>query len=133
VHNNRKNTAIAGLSMGGGQTLNIIISDLDKYGYIGVFSSGIFGITGNGMFGQNTGPSWEEQHKEVLDNAKLKKEIKYFWFATGKDDFLVETSRATVEMLKRHGFNVIYDETDGAHTWINWREYLYHFAQQLFK
>jgi len=133
IKTDRQDRAIAGLSMGGGQTLNIGIPDLDKFAYLGVFSSGIFGITGNGMFGQNTGPSWEEQHKEILDNDKLKKGLKLFWFATGKDDFLVETSRATVEMFKSHKFDVIYKETEGAHTWLNWRDYLHEFAQYLFQ
>ncbi len=133
VKKDSKNTAIAGLSMGGGQTLNLIISDMEKYGYIGVYSSGILGITGGGMFGQNTGPSWEEQHQEVLDNADLKKGIKLFWFATGNEDFLIETSRATVEMLKNHGFDIVYKESSGGHTWINWRDYLYEFSQLLFQ
>ena len=56
-----------------------------------------------------------------------------FWFGTGKDDFLVETSRATVEMFRKHGFAVVYRETEGAHTWIVWREYLREFAPQLFQ
>lgn len=133
VKKDSKNTAIAGLSMGGSQTLNIIISDLERYGYIGVYSSGIFGIVGDGRFGSDAGPSWEEQHKEILDNADLKKGIKLFWFATGNEDFLIETSRATVKMLKNHGFDLIYKESSGGHTWINWREYLYDFAQLLFK
>ena len=36
-------------------------------------------------------------------------------------------------MLKKHGFNVVYQETAGAHTWINWRDYLHEFAPQLFQ
>ena len=63
----------------------------------------------------------------------MKKGLKLFWFATGKDDFLVETSRATVEMLKKHGFTVAYKETSGGHTWANWRDYLAEFAPQLFR
>jgi len=55
------------------------------------------------------------------------------WFATGKDDFLLRTSQATVELLRRHGFNVTYLETERGHTWINWREYLCQFAPQLFR
>ena len=130
----RDHRAMAGLSMGGGQTLNIGIPHLDKFAYLGVFSSGIFGITGRG-FGTNapSGPSFEEQNKMVLDDPKLKQGLKLFWFATGKDDFLLETSRATVEMFKKHNFNVAYKESDGAHTWINWREYLNEFAPQLFR
>jgi len=136
VFTDRQNRALAGLSMGGAQTLNIGIPNLDKFAYLGVYSSGIFGITGGGRGGNtNTpaGPTFEEQHKTTLDDAKLKEDLKLFWFATGKDDFLVSTSRATVEMFKKHGFNVSYTETDGGHTWINWRDYLNTFAPQLFQ
>jgi enterochelin esterase-like enzyme len=93
----------------------------------------VFGITGAGPGATRTGPSFEEQHQAMLNDAKLKKGLKLFWFATGKDDFLVETSRATVAMLKKHQFDVVYRETDGAHTWINWRNYLTEFAPQLFR
>jgi enterochelin esterase-like enzyme len=132
VYSDPQNRAIAGLSMGGGQTLTIAFANPARFAYIGVYSSGIFGIAGG--FGNNpSGPSWEEQHKDVLDNAEFKKGIKLIWCATGKDDFLVATSRASVEMLKKHGFDVTYKETDGAHTWLNWRNYLIEFAPQLFK
>jgi enterochelin esterase family protein len=133
VYTDRSHRAIAGLSMGGGQTLNIGIPHLDKFAYLGVYSSGIFGITGGGPGGARQGPSFEEQHKAILDDAKLKKGLKLFWFATGKDDFLIATSRATVEMFKKHGFDVEFKETEGAHTWINWRNYLDEFAPQLFR
>lgn len=130
----RGSRALAGLSMGGGQTLNIGIPNLNKFAYLGVYSSGVFGITGGGRGGNTPpGPSFEEQHKTVLDDAKLKEGLKLFWFATGKDDFLIETSRATVAMFKKHGFDVQFKETAGAHTWINWREYLNEFAPQLFQ
>jgi len=136
VQTDRASRAIAGLSMGGAQTLNIAMANLEKFAYVGVYSSGVFGIAG-GRGGTNTntpaGPTWEEQHKDALDNAKLKKGLKLFWFGTGKDDFLVETSRKTVEMLKKHQFDVVYDETAGAHTWIVWREYLHDFAPKLFQ
>jgi enterochelin esterase-like enzyme len=133
VYTDRKSRAMAGLSMGGGQTLNIGIPHLEKFAYLGVFSSGVFGITGGGPGVPPQGPGFEEQNQAVLDDAKLKKGLKLVWFATGKDDFLVETSRATVAMLKRHHFDVVYQETDGAHTWINWRNYLNEFAPQLFR
>ena len=134
VHTDRANRAMAGLSMGGAHTLNIGIPHLDKFAYLGVYSSGIFGIAGGGAGGnQPQGPSFEEKHKAILDDAKLKEGLKLFWFATGKDDFLVETSRKTVEMFKSHKFDVIYKETGGAHTWDNWREYLHEFAPKLFQ
>ena len=116
--------------------MNIAVPNLEKVGYFGVFSSGVFGINGGGRGGAPgaaTGPTFEEQHKDVLDNAKLKKDLKLVWFATGKDDFLIETSRGTVAMLKKHGFNPVFIETTGGHTWVNWRNYLNEFAPLLFQ
>ena len=64
-----------------------------------------------------------------------KKNIKIFWLAAGKKDFLVPPGRTieAVELLKKYGFNPEYKETDGGHDWNNWRNYLHEFAQQLFK
>jgi len=129
VITDRDHRAIAGLSMGGGQTLSIAIPHLEQFAYIGVYSSGVFGITST----NRTSPAFEDQHKDILDNAKLKKGLKLFWFGTGKEDFLVQTTRATVDMFKKHGFDVAYDETPGAHTWIVWRNYLHDFAPKLFQ
>lgn len=132
VHTDRQHRAMAGLSMGGAHTLNIGIPNLEKFAFLGVYSSGIFGITGGPGGNQQQGPTFEERHKAILDDARLKEGLRLFWFATGKDDFLVETSRATVAMFKKHQFTVTYRETEGAHTWINWREYLNEFVPQLF-
>jgi enterochelin esterase family protein len=134
----RAHRAIAGLSMGGGHTLNIAIPHLEKFAYVGVYSSGIFGIVpGAGRGGAPTaapaGPSWEEQHKAELDNAVAKKGLKLLWFSTGVDDGLITTTRATVDMLKKHAFTPVFKESPGAHTWINWRNYLNEFAPQLFQ
>ena len=129
------NRAIAGLSMGGNQTLNIAIPHLEKFAYIGVFSSGI--ITGaRGAAPAETGPfaeSWEKQHLSELDNAASKRGLGLMWFSTGKEDFLIDTTRKTVELLKKHGFKPVFLESEGAHTWLNWRDYLSAFAPQLFQ
>ncbi len=133
--NTRQNRAIAGLSMGGGQTLNIGFLNLDKFGYIGVFSSGA-GLGGGRGAATATpgGPSpWETSHKANLDDAGLKKGLKLLWFSTGVDDGLMANTKATVEMLKKHGFNPVFKESPGAHTWINWRNYLDEFTPQLFQ
>ena len=73
------------------------------------------------------------QHKADLDNAELKKGLRLVWFGSGKDDFLVQTSNATVAMLKKHHFDVVSRESAGGHTWINWRDYLAEFAPLLFR
>jgi enterochelin esterase family protein len=131
VRADRANRAIAGLSMGGAQTLEVGISHLQDYGYIGVFSSGVFSI--NSRRGPTPGPSWEERHKTQLGDAEFKKGLKLVWFATGKDDFLIDTSRGTVKMLRAAGFDVVFKETEGGHTWLNWRDYLAEFTPLLFR
>lgn len=132
VHTDRANRAIAGLSMGGAQTLEIAIPKLDEYAYFGVFSSGVFGITRDGPSIPG-GDTWETRNEKTLKDATLREGLKLAWFATGKDDFLLNTTKATVEALKKHGFEVTYVESDGGHTWVNWRNYLHEFAQKLFK
>ena len=120
----RPHRAIAGLSMGGGQTLNIAYSHLDWFSAIGVFSSGIL-VGGNA--------EWEKSHLAALDDASLKKGLKTVWFSTGSDDALLPRSKSTVELLKQHGFAATFTESTGAHTWINWRNYLNQFAPLLFR
>jgi enterochelin esterase family protein len=129
----RRHRAIAGLSMGGNQTLNIAIPHLDKFAYVGVFSSGLLGRPAAGGASGPTGPTaWEEQHREALDNASAKSGLKTLWFSTGKEDRLMPTTLATIDMLKKHGFQPVFQESPGAHTWLNWRNYLIEFAPQLF-
>ena len=70
----------------------------------------------------------EAAYAKMRDNSSLKKGLKLVWFATGKDDFLLQTTHATVDLLKKHGFAPVYKETDGGHTWINRRLYLNEFA-----
>jgi enterochelin esterase family protein len=120
----RPNRAIAGLSMGGAQTLNIAIPALRDYAYVGVFSSAI-------LFGNAA--DWEARNKAGLDDADARRDLKLLWLATGTQDFLIQRTRETVDLLKKHGFNPVFRETDGGHTWINWRAYLTEFAPQLFR
>jgi enterochelin esterase-like enzyme len=134
----RPSRAIAGLSMGGNQTLNIAIPHLEKFAYIGVFSSGI--ISGSRGAAPAADPpaapfgeAWERQHQAALDNTAAKRDLRLLWFSTGKDDGLIATTRNTVELLKKHGFNPVFIESAGAHTWLNWRDYLSQFAPQLFQ
>ncbi len=133
VYNDKPHRAIAGLSMGGSQTLNAALPHLDKFSYIGVYSSGLIGSFARAGAAAPTGPSWEEQHKAELDNPAGKKGLKLVWFATGVDDGLMPTTKGTVEMLKKHGFSPVMKESPGGHTWINWREYLNEFTPQLFQ
>jgi enterochelin esterase-like enzyme len=132
IRTDRAHRALAGLSMGGAQTLDIAMAHLEQFAYIGVFSSGVFGITGQGPGARPDAPPWEERHAAALDDASAREGLKLVWFATGRDDFIIETSRATVDTLRKHGFDVEFKETGGGHTWKNWREYLNEFAPRLF-
>jgi enterochelin esterase family protein len=142
----RENRAIAGLSMGGSQTLNIALPNLEKFGYVGVFSSGLLNVFGRQPPGAGgppaaststqitpAGETWLKQHQAKLDDANLKKGLKLLWVGIGKDDFLLSTSRSTLELLKQHGYMPVSRESEGGHTWINWRNYLREFAPQLFQ
>jgi enterochelin esterase-like enzyme len=161
VLTDRAHTAIAGLSMGGNQTLHVAIPRLEKFAYVGVFSAGLFGgfpqlaPAGRGApspvpaaapaagapaaapapapGGPPLAEDWARQHAATLDNPALRKGLKRVWFSTGKDDGLITTSIATVELLKKHGLPATFTETPGGHTWINWRNYLNEFVPQLFQ
>jgi enterochelin esterase family protein len=124
VRSDRKSRAIAGLSMGGMQTLNISMAHLDRFAYIGVFSAGWF---------RQTPEAIESEFGAGLNDARAKKGLRVFWFATGKDDSLIPITRSTAEILKKHGFNVELQESPGMHTWINWRDYLHQFVPRLFQ
>jgi enterochelin esterase family protein len=144
----RANTAIAGLSMGGGQTLNIAIPQLERFAYIGVYSSGLLGAFPAPAPAPGAAPAaaaappasppltaadFEKMHAAKLDDAGLKRGLRLFWFATGKEDRLLPTTQATVDLFKKHGFAPVFKESPGGHTWINWRNYLVEFAPQLFQ
>ena len=140
----RANTAIAGLSMGGGQTLNVAIPNLEQYGYVGVYSSGLLGGFPELMRRRPDAPAgpaprmgptadeWTKMHAAKLADPALKKGL-LLWFATGKDDFLLATTQATVTLFEKQGFSPVFKLTEGGHTWINWRNYLLEFVPQLFR
>jgi len=149
VLTDRANTAIAGLSMGGGQTLNIAVPRLERFAYVGVFSSGLIGAFpapearepgaapagagGPPVSAPMTAADWEAINAAKLDDAAAKKGLRLLWFATGKDDRLLPTTQATVDLLKKHRFAPVFKESPGGHTWINWRNYLVEFVPQLFQ
>ena len=129
----RRNRAIAGLSMGGSQTLDIAFRHLDRFAYIGVFSSGATLGGGRGAGTTATPPDWETVHKSNLDDASLKKGTRLIWLSTGADDRLMANTKATVDLLQKHGFTPVFKESPGGHTWLNWRDYLREFATQIIK
>jgi enterochelin esterase family protein len=122
VLTSRGDRAVAGLSMGGGQTLNIALARPQDFSYVGVFSSAL-----------RVGGKKSDAEKQNQEAPADLKGVKLLWFATGKDDFLIQRTRDTVAQFKKSGSNPVFRETTGGHTWINWQLYLKEFAPQLFR
>lgn len=117
VKANKESRAVAGLSMGGMHTITASIEYPDVFGYIGVFSSGIFQ------------PSPDQEAKFM---ALKKAGTNKYWVACGKDDFVMESNKRLLDMLNKTGIKHEYFENAGGHTWANWRTYLSMFAPMLF-
>ncbi len=119
----RDHRALAGLSMGGGQTLQVVVSNPDQFAYVAVWSAGI---------GQNAG-DWETRNAAFLDNPKINDWIKLFSISVGDKDFTLTGSKALAEVLTKHGIKNQLHISGGGHTWINWRHYLNDLAPLLFQ
>jgi enterochelin esterase family protein len=116
------NTAIAGLSMGGGQALFAGLTNPNKFAYVAGFSASV----------PRSNPE-EQFASTVADPAATNKAFKLIWMATGKDDGLLQPDQRFVDWMKAKGVNVAWKETEGAHTWRVWRRYLAEFAPLLFR
>lgn len=127
----RDNRALAGLSMGGIQTLNIGIPNLDKFSHLGVFSSGWF--ANPNPFGVTMD---SEKYYDMLKANKdnYNDQLKVFWLSMGgKEDIAYENCRVMRDRFDKIGIKYDYFETPGGHTWPVWRESLYNFAPLIFK
>ena len=127
---NPENRAMAGLSMGGAETLRAAPSNLDKFAWIGVFSMGL-------QEGVNAGVNSDFLERNAAffaDPEKTNKQLKLFWIGVGKDDRTVtDGPKKLSETLKAHNIRHEFHESEGGHTWINWRVYLRDFTQLLFR
>jgi enterochelin esterase-like enzyme len=119
VMKDRDSRAIAGLSMGGSESLLTGLNNLDKFAWVGGFSSG--GI-----------PDDFEKDFPGLD-AKANQQLHLLWVACGTEDRLITVNRNFREWLKTKGITHTDIETPGMHTWMVWRRNLTEFAQLLFK
>jgi len=114
----REDRAIAGLSMGGSESLLTGLSNLDKFAYVGAFSSGGLPESYSATF-------------SGLD-AKSAKQLKKLWIACGTSDSLIEPNRQFKAWLKSQNVPFTDIETPGAHTWMVWRDNLIAFTPLLF-
>ena len=119
VINDRNSHAIAGLSMGGSESLMTGLNNIEQFAWIGAFSAG-------GL------PEPFDKDFPALD-AKMGQQLKLLWIACGTEDRLITANRNLREWLKTKGIQHADIETPGMHTWMVWRRNLAEFSGLLFK
>ncbi len=117
VQADREHRALAGLSMGGGQSLNFGLAHLDTFAWIGAFSAA-----------PNTKPAAEL----VPDPATARRQLKLLWLACGNKDDLIRISQGVHAYLKEKDVPHIWHVDGHAHDPTEWKNNLYLFAQRIF-
>ncbi len=119
VSKDRRDRAIAGLSMGGAESLYVGLNNLDRFAWVGAFSSG--GLS-------------DDYAKDFpgLD-ASANSQLRVLWIACGKEDRLLEFNQKLRAWLESKGVHFTPIETPGMHTWMVWRRNLANFAPLLFQ
>ncbi len=117
--------AIAGLSMGGGQTLRAITSHPDAFSHVAIWSAGLF---------RQNADAFESQNAAFFKKADMvNQRTKLFSISVGDRDFALTGSQSLSEVLKKHDINHDLHISGGGHTWINWRRYLHAYLPRLFR
>ena len=117
THTDREHRALAGLSMGGGQSLNFGLAHVDKFAWVGGFSSA-----------PNT-----KKPAELLLNPEAAKKLKLLWLSSGNKDGLIRVSQGVHAYLKEKEVPHVWHVTSHGHDPPEWKQALYHFAQKLFR
>jgi enterochelin esterase-like enzyme len=126
VASGAQNRALAGLSMGGLQTLYAGIRNTDMFAYLGVFSSGWFA---------NNPELSDPEYAYMKENTdKINKNLESFWISMGgPEDIAYQNCKVMMSKFNEMGIKYHYSEYPGGHTWPVWRHDLYSFAPLLFK
>jgi enterochelin esterase-like enzyme len=118
VSTGREHRALAGLSMGGGQTLNFGLAHLDRFAWIGAFSSA---------------PNTKAPAELVPDPSAVTRQLKLFYLSCGNRDGLFRISQGLHVYLKERNVPHIWNVDGHAHDATHWRNNLYHFSQRIFR
>jgi enterochelin esterase-like enzyme len=119
----RDHRAIVGLSMGGGQALNIGLSHLELFSYVGGFSAAIRAGT----------EGYEKTFASLIANPQAtNNQLKLLWIGCGNNDGLFPAAKDFSAFLTKHNIKHTFRETEGEHTFMVWRRYLNEVAPQLF-
>jgi enterochelin esterase-like enzyme len=118
VSKDRNDRAIAGLSMGGLESLEVGLTHTGQFAWIGGFSSAVHNL---------------EYTKVLASLDPGTTNLRLLWIACGTEDNLIRPNRKLVDFLKAKNMPVTQIETPGLHTWLVWRDNLVHFAPLLFQ
>ena len=117
--------AIAGLSMGGGQTQRVLATNPEAFAYVATWSAGVNPVATS---------HFEERSQALLTSvAKVNASVKVLSLVVGDKDFTLAGTRNLDELLTRHGITHTLHVSGGGHTWINWRAYLRDYLPLLFQ
>ncbi len=119
VHRDASRRAVAGLSMGGGQSLYLSANHMDRFSRIGVFSSG------------NRDPK-ANLAALFADPAKTNRQFQLFWIGCGKEDQAFASAKLVHDTLDEAKIANIFRPSEGGHNWRNWRVYLSEFLPLVF-
>lgn len=128
VKNDRNSRALAGLSMGGGQTFFTGLQHTDLFAHLGIFSTGVFG-------GIREASSFDAEKAlpGLITNApKYNKELKTLYISVGQDDPRISPTTKAVKDMQSQGLNIIFNTFPGDHEWQVWRKSLHDFVQKIF-
>jgi enterochelin esterase family protein len=123
----REDHAIAGLSMGGAESLLVGLNHIDEFYYVGGFSSAPLGAGEHGDFALPFPGITAESAQKI--NARLR----VLWIACGSEDGLFDANQKFIAWLKQKGLQPIVVQTPGRHVWMVWRDNLAQFAALLFQ
>jgi enterochelin esterase-like enzyme len=118
VQADREHRALAGLSMGGGQSLNFGLAHLDTFAWVGAFSAA---------------PNTKPAEQLLPDPAGAKEKLKLLWIACGKKDGLMRISQGVHAYLKKNGVPHVWHVDGNAHDPPEWKNNLYLFSQRIFR
>jgi enterochelin esterase-like enzyme len=128
VYTDKQNRAIAGLSMGGGQSFFIGLRNTEKFSWIGVFSTGLFGGIPESNF------NLEQAIPGLLSNSAFFNErLKLFYISVGEQDPRLEPTTKLINTFKQNNLNFDFKTFPGIHEWQVWRVSLADFLPRLFK
>jgi enterochelin esterase-like enzyme len=119
VKKSAEDRAVAGLSMGGAQSLTIGLQHPEKFAWVGGFSA--------------APPSAENVSDALKNPGRINHQLKLLWIGDGKDDFLLKRNKDFIALLTQSGIHYQWHLTDGNHSWPVWRNYLCDFAPELFR